>query len=80
VGAAPYMNLLPESSIVTGVHPSKDDFVTVVRKKRVNPSAINSISSVPNNTKKPRMVMIGVQSSSSLPVVEKKVRMKSLCL
>jgi hypothetical protein len=33
VGAAPYMNLLPELSIVTGVHPSKDDFVTVVRKK-----------------------------------------------
>jgi hypothetical protein len=68
----------PGSTIVTGVHPSKDDFVTVVTKKRVNPSAVNSISSDPNSTKKPRMGMIGVRNSSSLPVVEKKVRMKSL--
>jgi hypothetical protein len=53
---------------------SSDDFVMIVKKKRVNPSP----AAVANTTKKPRVAMIGVRSSSSLTVVQKKVRRKSL--
>jgi hypothetical protein len=62
---------------VTGENPSDDDFVTVVRKKRISPTPVN-IAVVANTTKKPRIAMIGVRSSSSLSVVKKRVRMKSL--
>jgi hypothetical protein len=46
--AAPARNLLPESSIETGENPSGGDFVTVVRKKRISPSPVNTaVSPVP---------------------------------
>jgi hypothetical protein len=72
---APGMNSLPEPSVVTGETPSGGDFVTVVKKKRL---ASALVSSVANTSKKPRVAMIGVRSSSSLSVVQKRVRMKSL--
>jgi hypothetical protein len=61
---------------VTGENPSDGDFVTVVRKKRINTSPVNS-AVVANTTKKPRIAMIGVRSSSSLSVVQKRVHRKS---
>jgi hypothetical protein len=46
--AAPARNLLHESSIVTGEIPSDGDFLTVVRKKRISPSPVNTeVSPVP---------------------------------
>jgi hypothetical protein len=70
-------NSLPEPSIVSGDNPSEGDFVTVVRKNRVTPSPV-STAAVANTTKIPRIAMIGVRSSSSLSVVQKRVRRKSL--
>jgi hypothetical protein len=64
---------LPEPPIVMG-ETSSDDFVTLVKKKRVNPSH----AAVANKTKKSRVAMIGVRNSSSLTVVQKRVRRKSL--
>jgi hypothetical protein len=57
--------LLPESS--------DDGFVTVARKRRVEPPGSST-----NSSKKLRPAMIGVRSSSSLFVVVKRVRTKSL--
>jgi hypothetical protein len=62
--AAPARNFLPESSIVTGETPSDGDFVTVVRKKRISPSPVNT-PVVASTTKTPRVPMSGVRSSSS---------------
>ncbi|XP_023703785.1 uncharacterized protein LOC111862535 [Cryptotermes secundus] len=76
--AAPAMISLPEPSIMTGENPSGGDFVTVVKKKRVAPSPVNIVNTVANTSKKPRAAMVGVRSSSSLSVVQKRVRMKSL--
>ena len=76
--AAPGINSLPEPSVVTGENPSGGDFVTVVKKKRVAPSPVSTVHAVANTSKKPRVAMIGVRSSSSLSVVQKRVRMKSL--
>jgi hypothetical protein len=77
VVSAPPRNSVPESSIVTGEITPDDGFVTVLRKKRVNPSPV-STSAISNTTKKPRIPMIGVRSSSSLSVVQKRLRRKSL--
>jgi hypothetical protein len=60
-----------------GENPSDGDFVMVVRKKRVNPSPVNT-AALANTTKKPRIAMVGVRSSSSLSVVQKMVCRKSL--
>jgi hypothetical protein len=77
VVTAPARNSLPEWSIVLGDNPSDGDFVTVVREKRVTPSPV-STAAVASTTKKPRIAMIGVRSSSSLSVVQKRVHQKSL--
>jgi hypothetical protein len=55
---APARSPIPEPAIVTGETPSDGDFVTVVKKKRVNPSP----AAVANTTKKPRVAMIGVRT------------------
>jgi hypothetical protein len=68
----PDRNFLPDLSIVTGENTSDGDFVTLVRKKRVNNSA------VANTTKKPMIPTIGVRNSSSLSVVQKMARRKSV--
>jgi hypothetical protein len=70
-------NFLPELSTVMGENLSDGDSVMVVRKKRVNPSPVNT-ADVANTTKKPRTAMIRVRCSSSLLVVQKRVCMKSL--
>jgi hypothetical protein len=57
---------------LSGENISHGDFVTVVRKKQVTPSLINT-AALRNATKKPRIAMIGVRSSSSLSVVQKRV-------
>jgi hypothetical protein len=62
---------------LTGENFSDGGFVTVVRKERVSPSPVNP-SATASTTKKPRIAMIGVRSSSSLSVVQKRVRRKSL--
>jgi hypothetical protein len=77
VVTAPPRNLLPEASIVTGENPSDRDFVILVRKKRVTPSSVNT-AVVANTAKKSRVAMIRVRSYSSLSVVQKRVRKKSL--
>jgi hypothetical protein len=74
---APARISLPEWPIVSGDNPSDGDFVTVVREKRVTPSPV-STAAVANTTKKPRIAMIGVRSSYSLSVVQKRVNRKSL--
>jgi hypothetical protein len=58
-----------------GENPSSDDYVTVVKKKRVTPSPVNT--AVANTTKKPRVAVIRV-SSYSLSLVQKRVRTKSI--
>jgi hypothetical protein len=77
VVTAPARNSLPERSVVLGNNPSDGDFVMVVKKKRVTPSPVGT-AAVANTTKKPRIAMIGVRNSSSLSVVQKRVRRKSL--
>jgi hypothetical protein len=77
VVTAPARNSIPERSIVSGDNPSDGNFVAVVRKKRVTPSPVGT-AVVANTTKEPRIVMIGVRSSSSLSLVQKRVRRKSL--
>jgi hypothetical protein len=70
-------NSLPERSIVSDDNPTDGDLVTVVRKKRVTPFPV-STAAVANTTKEPRTVMIGVRSSFSLSVLQKRDRRKSL--
>jgi hypothetical protein len=77
VVTAPPRNSLLEPSIVTGEKPSDGDVVTVVKKKRVTPSPANT-AAVAITSKILRIAMIGVRSSSSLSVVQKRVRRKSL--
>jgi hypothetical protein len=72
---APALNSLPELSVVTSETPSCGHFVIAVKKKGVAPSPANTVA---NSTMKPRVATIGVRSSSSLSVVQKRVRMKSL--
>ncbi|XP_023708051.1 synaptosomal-associated protein 25 [Cryptotermes secundus] len=61
---APGMNSLPEPSVVTGENPSGGDFVTVVKKKRVAPSLVNTVNTVANTSKKRRVAMIGSLEST----------------
>jgi hypothetical protein len=74
---APARISLPERSVVSGDNHSDCDFLTVVRKKRVTPSPV-STAAFANTTKKPRIAIIGVRSSSSISVVQKGVCGKSL--
>jgi hypothetical protein len=74
---APAGNFLPHSSIVTGENFSYGDFVTVVRKKSVSSSPVNS-PAITSITKKWRISLIGVRRSSSLSVVQKRVCRKFL--
>jgi hypothetical protein len=53
---------------VTGENPSDGDFVTVVRKKRIRRSPVNT-AVVGSTTKTLRVPMIAVRNSSSLSVV-----------
>jgi hypothetical protein len=69
-------NFVPQSSFVTGENSSDGDFVTVVNKKTVRPSLVNP-PAIANTIKKPTILMIGVRSTSSLYVVEKKIHRKS---
>jgi hypothetical protein len=67
---------LPERSFVPEVNPSEGDFVTVVRSKWATRPTVNMIA-VFNSAKKPRIIKFG-ERNSSLPVVQRRVRSKSL--
>jgi hypothetical protein len=62
---------------VSGEYPPGDNFITVVKKKTLTPSPVNT-AAVANATKRPKVAMIGVRNCSSLSVVQKRVRRKSL--
>jgi hypothetical protein len=79
VVTAPARISLPEQSIVSGDNSSDGDFVILVRKKQVTMSPVNT-AALANTSKKPRIVMIEVRSSSSLSVVQKGPQRVAFCL
>jgi protein tyrosine phosphatase (PTP) superfamily phosphohydrolase (DUF442 family) len=82
------MEVSPKEVVSAGFRPqsvsrttvnTEDGFTTVIRKKRGRTS--EEFPSLPTiATKRHKATMIGVRSSSSLPVVAKKIRPKALFL
>ena len=62
--------------LAAGSSPPDAEGFTIVRSKRVTPTAVNT-AAVATSSRKPRVAMIGAGSSSSLSVVQKR-RTKSL--